>query len=220
VTGKFLFLGRAIDGTLLIILSTIASQHVSPNEDTMDRTKHFIDYTATQEYAVLTCCASNMIPTVYSDTGYSNIPNTRRNTGGKFFASINEDIQLPSGSILNIPQIIKIIMSSAAEAEIGALFIYQGNSVHQKHIRSNGTLPTPYPIHTDNSTVPFKTSVNTDYLVIIMHTAKRYESVPNRRNMITDKMTHCLLRETRGLSLDHELRAMLDWMIVDSYTGF
>ena len=61
VTGKFLYLGRAIDGTLLTPLSAIASQQGSPNKDTMNRTKHFLDYMATQEDAVLIYHASDMI---------------------------------------------------------------------------------------------------------------------------------------------------------------
>jgi len=68
--------------------------------------------------------------------------------------------------------------------------------------------------------LPFKPSIDTDYVDIIMHAVKRYESVPNRRKMITDQMTHWLLREAKGLSLDHELRTILDWMIVGRYSGF
>jgi hypothetical protein len=53
-----------------------------------------------------------------------------------------------------------------------------------------------------------------------MHAISRYESVPNRRKMITDQMTHWLLREAKGLSPDHELSALLDWIIVGRYAGF
>ena len=71
VTGKLLYLGRALDGTLLTPLSAIASQQGSPTKDTMDRTKHFLDYMATHEDTVLTYHASDMILTVHSDAGYS-----------------------------------------------------------------------------------------------------------------------------------------------------
>jgi hypothetical protein len=49
VIGQALYLGRANDGTLLTPLSTIASQQSPSNEDTMDRTQHFLDYIVTQE---------------------------------------------------------------------------------------------------------------------------------------------------------------------------
>ena len=38
VCGKFLFLGRAVDSTLLCPVSAIASQSAQPTQDTMDRT--------------------------------------------------------------------------------------------------------------------------------------------------------------------------------------
>ena len=54
VCGKFLFLGRAVDSTLLCPISAIASQSASPTEDTMNQTIQLLDYIATQEEAVLT----------------------------------------------------------------------------------------------------------------------------------------------------------------------
>ena len=98
VTGKFLYLGRAIDGTLLTKLSAIASQQGSPNKDTMNRTKHFLNYMATQEDDVLTYHASDMILAVHSDAGYNNMPKSRSRAGGRFFMSNNEDIPPPNGN--------------------------------------------------------------------------------------------------------------------------
>ena len=54
VCGKFLFLGRAVDSTLLCPISAIASQSSAPTEDTMKHTLQLLDYIATQEEAVLT----------------------------------------------------------------------------------------------------------------------------------------------------------------------
>ena len=85
VTGKFLYLGRAVDGTLLTPLSAIASKQSSPTEDTLSRTKHFLDYVASQEDAVLTYHASNMVLAAHSDAGYNNMPQARSRAGGIFF---------------------------------------------------------------------------------------------------------------------------------------
>ena len=60
VCGKFLFLGRAVDSTLLCPVSAIASQSANPTEDTMQQTKQLLDYLATEEDAVLTYNASDM----------------------------------------------------------------------------------------------------------------------------------------------------------------
>ena len=49
--GKFLFLGRAVDATLLCPISDIASQSATPTEDRMVDTKKYLDYVATQEEA-------------------------------------------------------------------------------------------------------------------------------------------------------------------------
>ena len=65
MTGKFLYLGRVIDGTLLTPLSTIASQQGSPTEDTMNRPQHLLDYITTQEDAVLSYHENDMLLTVH-----------------------------------------------------------------------------------------------------------------------------------------------------------
>ncbi len=39
------------------------------------------------------------------------------------FMAGNEDIPIKNGAVLNILQIIRAVMSSAAEAKLGALFI-------------------------------------------------------------------------------------------------
>ena len=58
VCGKFLFLGRAVDSTLLCPISAIASQSSKPTEDTLIQTQQFLDYIASQEEAILTYNAS------------------------------------------------------------------------------------------------------------------------------------------------------------------
>ena len=49
VTGTFLFSGRAVDSPLLTPLSAITSQQGAPTENTMKRTKQFLDFVASQE---------------------------------------------------------------------------------------------------------------------------------------------------------------------------
>ena len=47
----------------------------------------------------------------------------RSRAGGHFFLSSNKENAENNGAVLNISKIMKNVMSSAAEAEIGALFI-------------------------------------------------------------------------------------------------
>jgi hypothetical protein len=67
VCGKFLFLGRAVDSTLLCPISAIASQSSKPTEDTMRQTLQLLDYLAMQEDAILSYHASNMVLAVHND---------------------------------------------------------------------------------------------------------------------------------------------------------
>jgi hypothetical protein len=74
VCGKFLFLGRAVDSTLLCPISAIALQSSKPTEDTMRQTLQLLDYLATQEDAVLFYHASDMVLAVHSNASYLSKP--------------------------------------------------------------------------------------------------------------------------------------------------
>jgi hypothetical protein len=78
---------------------------------------------ASQEEAVLTYKASDMVLAIHSDASYLSKPKACSRTGGHMFMSANNDIPTNNGAVLNISQIIRAVMSSAAEAELGALFI-------------------------------------------------------------------------------------------------
>ena len=69
VTGTLLYYARAVDPTLLTALSVIALQQLKPTQFTMDRVKQVLDYIASQNEAILTYRASNMILAVHSDAG-------------------------------------------------------------------------------------------------------------------------------------------------------
>ncbi|MGV7235206.1 MAG: hypothetical protein ACQ9ET_03015, partial [Nitrosomonadaceae bacterium] len=51
VCGKFLFLARAVDSTLLCPISAIAAQAANPTEETMQQTQQLLKYLASQEEA-------------------------------------------------------------------------------------------------------------------------------------------------------------------------
>ena len=60
VRGNFIFLGRAVNSTLLYPISAIASKLANPTEGNMKQTQQLPDYIATQEEAVLIYNISNM----------------------------------------------------------------------------------------------------------------------------------------------------------------
>jgi hypothetical protein len=76
VCNKFLFLGRAVDSTLLCPIGAIASQSSKLVEDTMRQTLQLLNYLATQEDAILSYHASNMVLVVHSNASYLSKPRT------------------------------------------------------------------------------------------------------------------------------------------------
>jgi hypothetical protein len=87
VCGKFLFLGRAVDSTLLCPISAIASQSSKPTEETMLHTLQLLHYLAMQEDAVLSYHASDLVLAVYSNASYLSKPKAQSQVGGHFFLS-------------------------------------------------------------------------------------------------------------------------------------
>ncbi len=60
---------------------------------------------------------------IHSNASYLLEPKARSRAGGHMFMAGTEEIPINNGAVLNILQIIKAVMSLAAEAELGALFI-------------------------------------------------------------------------------------------------
>jgi hypothetical protein len=152
VCGKFLFLARAVDSTLLCPISAIASQSANPTTDTMKQTKQLLDYIASQEDAVITYNATDMILATHRDASYLSEPLARSRSGGHFFLSTSADIPPNNSAILNIAHIIKHVMASATEAELAALYINAREAVYIRIILKDlGHKQPATPIQTDNS---------------------------------------------------------------------
>ena len=152
VCGKFLFLSRAVDSTLICLISAITSQYATPTKETMRQTHQFLDYIATQEDAVITYTNSHMEFSVHSDASYLSKPKARSRAGGHFFLSNEATIPQNNGAILNIAHIIKHVMTSATEAELAALYIMAREAVYIRIILEDiGHKQPPTPLQTDNA---------------------------------------------------------------------
>jgi hypothetical protein len=152
VCGKFLFLGCAVDSTLLCSISTIASQSAQPTQDMLNQTLQLLDYLDTQEDAILTYHTSDMIFAAHSDASYLSDPKARSRTGSHFFLSSNADIPPNNGTILNIAHIIKQAMASATKAELAALFITAREAAYiQIILQELGHAQPATPLQTDNA---------------------------------------------------------------------
>jgi hypothetical protein len=154
VIGTFLFYARAVDTTMLVALSTLASEQASVTTKTEAAIQQFLDYCATHPNATVHFVASDMILRVHNDASYLSEPNARSRSGGHFYLG-NETGKpnIHNGDLLEKVEIIKHVMSSTAEAETGALFINRKEAIplRQTLIELNHPQP-PTPIQTDNST--------------------------------------------------------------------
>ena len=88
----------------------------------------------------------------HSDASYLSEPKARSRVGGHFFLSNGANIPPNNGAILNIAHIIKHVMSSAAEAELAALYISAQEAVYIRIILDKmGHPQPPTPLQTDNA---------------------------------------------------------------------
>ena len=153
VTGTFLYYARAVDPTMLVALSAIAAGQAAPTARTMEKCLYFLDYAATHPDAILTYSASDMILSVHSDASYLTEPKARSRAGGHFCLSNNAEYPPNNGAVLNIAQIIRNVMTSAADAEIGALYINARHAIPARNLLIEmGHEQPATPVQTDNTT--------------------------------------------------------------------
>ncbi len=152
VCGKLLLLGRAVDSTLLCPISAIASQSSKPTTDTMQQTLQLLDYLATQEDAVLSYHASDMLLAVHSNASYLSEPKACSRANGHFFLSSDTTIPPNNGAVLSIAHIINNVISSATKAELAGLYIMARKALYIRIILEELGHKQPLtPLQTDNA---------------------------------------------------------------------
>ena len=67
--------------------------------------------------------------------------------------------------------------------------------------------------------LPWIPLLSTDHVKLIITTLTKYESVPNRRNMISDAMMHHLQNHLGTVDQDSNFAAIFDWLVLGRYTG-
>jgi hypothetical protein len=93
-----------------------------------------------------------MVLACHSDASYLSEAKSRSRVGGHFFCSNNDEYPPNNGAVLTIAQIIRAVMSSGAEAEVGAMFINAREAIPaRKTLEELGHPQPPTPMQTDNS---------------------------------------------------------------------
>jgi hypothetical protein len=96
-----------------------------------------------------------MILNIYSDASYLSQRKAKSWAGGFFYMGSNTDKsnRLTNGAILIISTVLKHVLSSSAEAEIGAVFLNAKEvTVLHTTLEELGHPQPPTPLHTDNNT--------------------------------------------------------------------
>lgn len=156
IIGVLLYYARAVDSTLLVALSSLASAQAQGTEATMTAATRLLNYCATYPNATVRFHASDMVLHLHSDASYLSEPQARSRAAGYHYLgdddAPNANARL-NGAVLVVSKIMTEVLSSAAEAEVGATF-YNGKeacTIRTALIEMGHPQPAT-TIVTDNST--------------------------------------------------------------------
>ena len=156
VVGTLLYYALAVDNTMLVALSDLASAQAHGTQHTMEALTWLLNYAATHPDATICYTASAMVLHIHSDGSYLSAPKSRSRAGGLFFLSNNT--KDPATCKLNGPihitaKILRNVMGSAAEAEIGAGYVNGQDAIPMRTTLAELGHPQPAtPMQLDNTT--------------------------------------------------------------------
>jgi hypothetical protein len=152
-----LFYARAIDSTLLTAIGELATEQSQATKTTMEKLTQLLNYCASHPNSTVRFTASDMLLAVESDASYLSVVKGRSRAAGYFFLT-NKPISTqgpykPNGAVHVLCHIMREVLSSAIEAELGALF-HNGKEACPLRIalEEMGHPQPATPMATDNST--------------------------------------------------------------------
>jgi hypothetical protein len=155
LTGTLIYYARAVDPTLVMPINVLASEQSNATVVTADKVIKLLNYWNTHPETKIPYHASDMILHIHSDASYLSENEAKSRAGGFFYMgnTTKNNKKLTNGAILIISKVLKHVMSSAAEAEIGAVFINaKEGAVLRKTLEELGHKQPPTPVETDNNT--------------------------------------------------------------------
>ena len=152
IIGTLLYYGRAVDPTIAVALSSLASEQATGTQQTAKAITKLLNYVATHPNATIQYKKSDMILRLHSDTSYLSEPRARSRAGGYFYM-VNSTPDFINGPILTPTGVIKVVVASAAEAETAGLFTNMKEAtILRTTLHEMGYPQPPTPIQVDNST--------------------------------------------------------------------
>ena len=153
IVGALLYYARAVDNKLLVGLSAIGAQQAAATERTNAAVQQMLDYVATYPLDGLVFRSSGMQLAAHSDAGFHNETKGRSRNGAHIFLSEDDERPRWNGAVLTLAGIMKNVLSSAAEAELAALFETAKTMVPLRQaLVEMGWPQGRSPIQTDNTT--------------------------------------------------------------------
>jgi hypothetical protein len=170
IVGSILYYASAVDMTVLMALSSIAVEQTKATEKTLGCCLQLLDYLASNSEAKVRYHASDMIMNIQSDASYLSEIKARSSACGHFFMGWmpknGEPIKLNGAFYVNTT-ILRFVVASAAEAELGALFHNcQDGIIFRQTLTDLGHPQPKTPVHCDNATA----------IGIVNNTVKRQRS--------------------------------------------
>ena len=159
IVGQFLFYARAVDNTIHTSVNDLGSSQAKPTKKTNDESIMLMDYLHTHPNAKIRYHASDMQLHIDSDAAYLVAPKAKSRIAGYFYLSDKyiEGSGVPNPK-LNGPihiecQLLKHVVSSAAEAETSGIFLNCKAAIWLRHmLEALGHPQNIIPLKTDNST--------------------------------------------------------------------
>ncbi len=156
IVGSILYYVRAVDMTVLMALSLIVMEQTKATEMTMKRCAQLLDYLADHADAKIRFYASDMVMDIHSDALYLSEGRARSRTSGHFFMGWlpkNGDPIRINGAFHVSTNVIRFVVASAAEAELGALFHNcQMGIIFCSILEDMGHAQLKIPVHCNNAT--------------------------------------------------------------------
>ena len=156
IIGAMLYYAREVYITLMNTINEPAYAQTNDTQGTMRATENLIDLFHTHSDATIRYFSSQMQLQLHRNVSYLLVSKARSRVGGHFYLSDHIDPSSPTkknGAVLVVADILKFSMASAAEAELGDLFInYKESEVIRNMLEEIGHPQQLKPIRTDNST--------------------------------------------------------------------
>jgi hypothetical protein len=153
IVGAFIWYGQACDPTLTASLSAISSRQTKGTDAVLAACHQLLDYLATHPNAAIRYHASDMILAFDTDASYLSEMDGKSRAAAYYFMTRKGKKEFTNGAVDVLSTIIKHVMSSASEAETGALYYGCKRAIpYRVTLEEMGHPQGKTPVRTDNNT--------------------------------------------------------------------